>query len=124
MDGDKIDGSPEQMRAFLQLQREIPDLNTVPTVTPGPTCATGTMGCSDLSAAESAATRLLLRYLTHMTQGIAGYVEIMRKTSQIYADGATSTVADIRAAVANIPAAGLPDLAPDLATPEFTPREA
>ncbi len=121
---DRIDGCPEQMRDFLQLQRVRPDLNTIPTVSPGPTCNGGVMSCADLSTVDRDVTARLVRYLTHMTQGITGYVDIMRKTSQIYADGAASTAADIRAAATYKLSDALPDVAPDLSTPEFKPRDA
>jgi hypothetical protein len=122
---DRVDGCPESMRDFLQLRTERPDLSTVPTVKPGAACGTaGMMSCADLSAVDRDITARLLHFLTHMTQGINGYLEIITNAAQTYADGASSAAATIKAACTYDPHRMLPDVAPELVTPRSAPQGA
>ena len=113
---DRVDGCPEEMRAFLQLQRERPDLATVPRAAPGGTCGGGLASCAGLSEVNTAATDKLVRFLTHMTQGIDAYVALVSKAAQTYEDGAAWSAAGITDACDDR-APGLPDVAPELAAP-------
>ncbi len=113
---DRVDGCPDEMRAFLQLQRERPDLATVPRAAPGGTCVGGMASCAELSVVDNEATGRLVRFLTHMTQGIDAYVALVSRAARTYEDGAALSATRI-ADVCDNQAPGLPDVAPELAAP-------
>lgn len=103
------------MRDFLHLREHLPDLGAMPMVAPGAACGGGVPGCADLSAAHSEVTEKLRVFLTRMTQGISGYLDVMNKNIQVYEDSAAYTAADMRAVFVNHQGTGLPDVAPELA---------
>lgn len=107
------------MRDF-QNHLEIPDIGTIPVVRPEGACPGGMLSCPDLNKIDVEATEKLLKFVTQMTQGFAGYVAVMAKTTQTYENGAARSANEMRVDCTYAPSlidGPLPDIAPELSVP-------
>lgn len=116
----QVNAVPGRMVDFLQIS--IPDLAPLKRSTPAASCAPGVVMCNSVFTADPKATTKLHEFLTHMTQGITAYRELVTKCAQTYADGSAYTEATLRAACTYDARQMLPDVAPGLTTPNADTR--
>jgi hypothetical protein len=115
----EVNAKPDDMvRIFAQLQPPQYDGN-VTRDAPANACANGLKTCAAMQGADKFATDKLQKFLTHMAQGVAAYVQMVRDAAQTYqeaSDAASKALTDkvsaqLGGAAAYNPELKLPDLA-------------